>query len=144
MANMEVYGQQYQWNTEYEALVAKIVSDFANNRNLSIETGWIAVLNGQRVGCILCVQDKSVQKTAKLRVLLVCPEARGLGVGKRLVDECLRFAKLVGYEKVTLWTNDILVAARRIYETRGFRLMAEEKHFSFGKDLVGQNWLCEL
>ena len=144
MANMEAYARQFQWNTEFEALVAKIVADFANNRVPNIETGWIAELNGHRVGCMLCVQDKSAEKTAKLRILLVVPEARGFGVGKRLVDECLGFARMVGYEKVTLWTNDILVPARRVYEAAGFHLVAEEKHFSFGKDLVGQIWLVVL
>jgi GNAT superfamily N-acetyltransferase len=144
MANMEVYDQQFRWNTEYEALVAQIVADYAANHDPNFETGWIAEIDGQRVGCVLCVKDKSKDKTAKLRILLVGPEARGLGVGRRLVDECMRFARKAGYEKLTLWTNDVLVSARRIYEAVGFILVEEETHFSFGQQLVGQNWLCVL
>jgi GNAT superfamily N-acetyltransferase len=144
MANMEVYNRQFQWNTEYETLVSQIVADYAANHDPRKETGWIAELGSQRVGCVLCIQDKTKQKTAKLRILLVCPEARGLGVGRKLVDECLQFARGVGYERVTLWTNDVLVSARRIYEATGFGLVEAERHFSFGKELVGQNWVCVL
>ena len=144
MANMEVYDHQFQWNTEYEALVAQIVADYAANHDPKLESGWIAEVAGERVGCVLCVKDKSKEKTAKLRILLVCPDARGLGVGRRLVDECLRFATRAEYENMTLWTNDVLVSARRIYEAAGFALVEEEKHFSFGQQLVGQNWMCVL
>jgi GNAT superfamily N-acetyltransferase len=144
MANMKVYDQQFEWNTEYEVLVAQIVADYAANHDPKLETGWIAEVAGQRVGCVLCVKDKSKERTAKLRILLVCPEARGLGVGRRLVDECMRFARNAGYERMTLWTNDVLVSARKIYDAAGFALVEEEKHFSFGKQLVGQNWMCLL
>jgi GNAT superfamily N-acetyltransferase len=102
------------------------------------ERCWIAEVQGERVGSIFCV--KASEDVAKLRMLLVVPKARKLGLGTRLVKECIRFAKRSGYKKLTLWTNDILVEARRIYERNGFRLVEEDHHHSFGHDLVGQNW----
>jgi DNA-binding MarR family transcriptional regulator/GNAT superfamily N-acetyltransferase len=137
-----LYRQEYGWDETFEALVARIVADYIDHRDPLRENAWIAEVNGERVGCIFCV--KKSEKIAQLRILLVEPHARGAGVGTRLVDECLRFARGAGYIEMMLWTNDILVDARRIYERFGFKLIEEERHHSFGKDLVGQNWAVTL
>ena len=137
-----LYAQEYQWNVEFEALVAEIVAAFIRNFDARRERCWIAEIDGAPVGSVFLV--KQSDDVAKLRLLLVEPQARGLGIGARLVSECIRFARLSGYRTITLWTNDILLAARRIYQAAGFRLVAEEKHHSFGHDLVGQNWQMEL
>jgi DNA-binding MarR family transcriptional regulator/predicted GNAT family N-acyltransferase len=133
-----LYNQEYGWDESFEALVAQICADFINNYDPQKERCWIAEVQGERVGSIFCV--KASEDVAKLRMLLVVPKARKLGLGTRLVKECIRFAKRSGYKKLTLWTNDILVEARRIYERNGFRLVEEDHHHSFGHDLVGQNW----
>ncbi|MCV7286391.1 GNAT family N-acetyltransferase [Mycolicibacterium wolinskyi] len=143
MAHGEVYNRQFGWNTDFEKLVAAIVADFAANHDPAREAGWIAEVDGVRAGCIFCVAGDEPQ-VAKLRILLVTPDARGLGLGTRLVEQCLQFARDTGYQRVTLWTNDVLVAARKIYEAFGFRLVDEERHHSFGHDLNGQNWLLDL
>ncbi|WP_029111367.1 GNAT family N-acetyltransferase [Mycobacterium sp. URHD0025] len=143
MAHGEIYDRQFGWDTDFETLVAKIVADFAENNDPARESGWIAEVDGKRAGCIFCMAGDE-PTVAKLRILLVTPDARGLGLGTRLVEECLRFAREAGYRKVTLWTNDVLVAARKIYQTFGFRLVDEEPHHSFGHDLNGQNWIVDL
>jgi DNA-binding MarR family transcriptional regulator/GNAT superfamily N-acetyltransferase len=137
-----LYADEYGWDATFEALVARIVADFAERRDPVREAGWIAEVDGERVGCVICVRDDD--ETARLRILLVDPAARGLGVGGRLVEECLRFAKQAGYRRMTLWTNDVLAAARRIYERAGFELEEQSEHRSFGKDLVGQTWSRDL
>jgi DNA-binding MarR family transcriptional regulator/GNAT superfamily N-acetyltransferase len=141
----ELYLREYGWDETFEALVARIVADFIDGYDPAKERCWIAEMDGERVGCVFCVKgDDAYGKTAKLRLLLVDPKARGLGLGERLVEECTRFARGHGHEKLALWTNDVLVSARRIYEAKGFRLVEEEKHHSFGKNLVGQNWELNL
>ncbi len=143
MAHGEVYDEQFGWDTDFEALVARIVADYATDHDPEREAAWIAEVDGERAGCVFLVAGDD-HGTAKLRILLVTPAARGLGVGTRLVEECLGFARRAGYERVTLWTNDVLVAARRIYQAFGFTLAEEEPHHSFGHDLVGQSWTLAL
>jgi DNA-binding MarR family transcriptional regulator/ribosomal protein S18 acetylase RimI-like enzyme len=133
-----LYSQEYGWDESFEAMVAQICADFIKNYDPQKERCWIAEMQGERVGSIFCV--KASEDVAKLRLLLVLPKARGLGLGTRLVKECIRFARRSGYKKLTLWTNDILVQARKIYEKNGFELVEEEDHHSFGHDLVGQYW----
>lgn len=148
MAHGEFYAHEFGWDTSFEALVAKIVADYAAGRDDACEAAWIAVKGegepggGRRVGCVFCVAAD--QQTAQLRILLVDPEARGLGLGARLVDECLDFAREAGYKRMKLWTNHPLVAARKIYLSRGFTLVDEEPHRSFGADLTGQVYELDL
>jgi GNAT superfamily N-acetyltransferase len=133
-----LYKQEYGWDESFEALVAQICADFTQNYDSQKERCWIAEMQGERVGSVFCV--KVNDDVAKLRLLLVSPRARGSGLGSRLVKECINFAKQAGYKKLTLWTNDVLVEARKIYEKNGFKLVEEEHHHSFGHNLVGQNW----
>lgn len=142
MAHGDFYASEFGWDTSFEALVAKIVADYAAGRDDACEAAWIAELDRQRVGCVFCVAAD--EQTAQLRILLVDPEARGLGLGTRLVDECLNFAREAGYKRMKLWTNHPLVAARKIYLSRGFTLVAEEPHRSFGVDLTGQVYELDL
>jgi DNA-binding MarR family transcriptional regulator/GNAT superfamily N-acetyltransferase len=141
--NAAVYAAEYGWNEEYEALVARIVADYADSHDPEREAMWVAELDGQRVGCVFCVRDVEPD-TARLRLLLVDPAARGHGIGGRLVDTCIGFARECGYGAMVLWTNDVLAGARRIYQRAGFELVAERPHRSFGKHLVGQDWRLEL
>ena len=137
------YAAEYGWDATFEALVARIVADFAERRGTDRQAAWIAEVDGQRVGCVFCTAADTAD-SAQLRLLLVEPVARGSGVGTRLVDECLRFAKRAGYARITLWTNDVLIAARRIYERAGFVRDRREPHHSFGHDLVGEFWSRDL
>jgi DNA-binding MarR family transcriptional regulator/N-acetylglutamate synthase-like GNAT family acetyltransferase len=137
------YAAEYGWDATFEALVAHIVADFAERHDTKREAAWITELNGERVGCVFCTAADTPD-TAQLRLLLVEPSARGSGVGTRLVDECLRFAERSGYSRITLWTNDVLLAARRIYERAGFVCDRREPHHSFGHDLVGEYWSRDL
>lgn len=137
-----LYAQEYGWNADFEALVAEIVAKYIREHDPTGERCWIAEKDGKVAGSAFVVRHDS--ETAKLRLLYVEAAARGLGIGHRLVDECLRFARLAGYKKMMLWTNSVLVDARRIYERAGFRLVEEEPHHSFGKDLVGQIWARDL
>lgn len=137
------YAADYGWDATFEALVVRVVADFADRNDTNREAAWIAELDGERVGCVFCTASDTAG-TAQLRLLLVEPSARGSGVGTQLVDECLRFARRSGYSRITLWTNDVLVAARRIYERAGFQRDRREKHHSFGHDLVGEYWSRDL
>jgi GNAT superfamily N-acetyltransferase len=144
LAHGELYADEFGWNTDFEALVARIVADYAETHEPGRDAAWIAELDGERVGCIFCVRDPDDPESAKLRILLVDPRARGQGLGGRLVDECLAFARDAGYARVRLWTNHPLEAARRIYIGRGFELVGEEPHRSFGADLRGQTYELAL
>lgn len=137
-----LYRQEYGWNADFEALVARIVADHQLGRDPRRERAWIAELDGARAGSVFCCAEDA--DTARLRLLLVEPWARGAGLGGRLVNACVDFAREAGYARMTLWTNDVLTAARRIYQAAGFRLTAESPHRSFGHDLVGQDWELKL
>ena len=142
MAHGELYAREFGWDASFEALVAKIVADYAASHDDTREAAWIAERDGQRVGCVFCVAAD--EQTAQLRILLVDPVARGHGLGARLVDECLSFARDAGYKRMKLWTNDPLAAARKIYLSRGFTRTEEEPHHSFGVDLTGQVYELDL
>ena len=137
-----LYAEEYGWDGTYEALAAEIVAQFIKNYDPKRERCWIAEKDGERVGAVFVA--KASGETAKLRLLHVEPEVRGLGIGKRLVDECVRFARQAGYQKMTLWTQDILHAARHLYKQAGFRIVREEQHHSFGKDLTAETWELDL
>lgn len=137
-----LYAQEYGWGDTFEALVAEIAATFIKDFDPKRERCWIAEWDGEIVGSVLLV--KQSDEVAKLRLLFVEPKARGLGIGRRFVEECIRFARDAGYRRITLWTNDVLHAARKIYADAGFRLVQTEPHRSFGHDLVGENWELEL
>jgi DNA-binding MarR family transcriptional regulator/GNAT superfamily N-acetyltransferase len=140
--NAALYAAEYGWDETYEALVARIVADYAARADHTGEAAWIAELRGEPAGCVFCMRKSD--QTAQLRLLLVEPSARGMGIGERLVAECLAFAGRAGYRDIMLWTNDVLHAARRIYERAGFELVRSDPHHSFGHDLVGQDWRLVL
>jgi DNA-binding MarR family transcriptional regulator/N-acetylglutamate synthase-like GNAT family acetyltransferase len=137
-----LYAEEYGWDESFEALVATIVAKFIHRRAPARERCWIAERDGAAVGSVFLVRQAPT--VAKLRLLLVDRRARGLGIGAGLVEECVRFAREAGYRKVTLWTQSVLVPARKIYSAAGFRLAREEPHHSFGHDLVGENWELKL
>lgn len=140
--NAEIYADEYQWNEECEGLMAEIVANFIKNYDSQRERCWIAEKDGENIGCVFL--GKKDDLTAQLRVLLVDPKARGLGLGKQLVSECTRFARQTGYKKITLWTQSVLTAARSIYENEGYKKIKSEPHHSFGQDLIGETWELEL
>jgi len=141
-AHGEFYENELGFNEKFEALVARIAADFICSYDAKTEHCWIAELNGKNVGSIFLVREDD--NTAKLRLLYVDAEARGLGLGKQLVAECLHFAKAAGYARVVLWTNAVLTTARHIYEEAGFHLISEDTHSDFGEPQVGQNWVLEF
>jgi DNA-binding MarR family transcriptional regulator/GNAT superfamily N-acetyltransferase len=137
-----LYAEEYGWDETFEGLVAEIVGGFARSHDAARERAFVAELDGRRAGCVLCVREDD--QTARLRLLLVEPWARGHGLGSRLVDECVSFAREAGYRRIVLWTNDVLDAARRIYERTGFTLVEEGRHRAFGQNLVEQTWSLDL
>lgn len=134
----QLYFEEYGWGEPFEGLCAQIVADFVNRNDPAHERCWIAERNGENIGAVMIVKDDD--DTARIRLLLVDPKGRGLGVGKRLVDECITFARAAGYKKITLWTHSVLTAARHIYEKAGFTLTSSEKRHSWGKDVVAEFW----
>jgi DNA-binding MarR family transcriptional regulator/GNAT superfamily N-acetyltransferase len=140
--NAELYAQEYRWKEPFEGVCAQIVADFVNTFDAERERCWIAEMDGENVGCIFLAKDAA--KVARIRLLLVEPKARGLGLGARLVDECIGFARRAGYKKITLWTHSVLTAARHIYEKAGFKLMRTERHNSWGPAVVSEYWDLRL
>ena len=138
-----LYASEYGWDERMEALVARIVADFIEDREPGRDNAWIAEVDGEPAGCVFCMRGDSAD-TARLRLLLVEPGARGLGIGSRLVEQCLRFGRRAGYRRMTLWTQSVLESAHRIYAAAGFELVDSELHHSFGVDLVGQTWELDL
>lgn len=146
----ELYAQEFGWDQRFEAMVARIGADFIDRFDPALEACWIAERGGERLGCVFLVQARDDESQAvqpgiaQLRMLLLDPAARGLGLGRRLVDECERFARAKGYRRIRLWTNSLLLAARGIYQRAGYRLLASEPHESFGHALVGEIWELSL
>jgi GNAT superfamily N-acetyltransferase len=137
-----LYAQEYGWDETFEALVAEIAAKFVREFKPKRERCWIAEREGEVVGSVFLVEKSKT--VGQLRLMYVEPEARGLGIGSRLADECVHFARQVGYRKIVLWTNSVLTAARHIYEKAGFRLVHSEPHHSFGHDLTGETWERQL
>lgn len=139
LAHGEMYSREFGWTVAFEEMVAEIMGRYAAGHDADRERAWIAEVDGERAGCIACMQDDD-PTTARLRVLLVDPKHRGLGLGATLVDTCVGFARSAGYARMELWTTGNLHSARRLYEAHGFRLIDEQPHDAFGADLVGQTW----
>lgn len=136
-----MYAEEFGWDQTFEALVARLVADYVTNQDPRTEAAWIAEVDGQRAGCVFCVRDNDADETtARLRMLLVEPWARGLGIGRRLVEEVLRFARSAGYSRIVLWTHDVQADALRLYKRAGFTLDSESPGHSFGTQLVDQTW----
>ncbi|GGA27689.1 bifunctional helix-turn-helix transcriptional regulator/GNAT family N-acetyltransferase [Dyella nitratireducens] len=140
----QLYADEFHLNEAFEALVATLFAQFASKHDPAKERMWVAEVDGERMGCVFVVRNAEDPTVAQLRCLLVDPKARGLAIGKQLVDACIAFATEAGYARMMLWTNDILVSARRIYQAAGFSLVSEEPHHSFGHDMVGQVWMREF
>jgi DNA-binding MarR family transcriptional regulator/GNAT superfamily N-acetyltransferase len=140
--NAEIYAEEYGWTAPFEGVCSQIVADFVNKFDPKRERCWIAEMDGENVGSIMLAKDSD--DIARIRLLLLDPKARGLGIGARLVDECIRFARRAGYKKITLWTHSVLTAARHIYQKAGFRLMRTERHNSWGRPVVSEHWDLEL
>jgi GNAT superfamily N-acetyltransferase len=140
--NAELYAQDYGWVAPFEGVCAQIVADFVNKFDATRERGWIAEIDGENVGSLMLANDGD--GVARLRLLLVEPKARGLGIGARLVDEAIRFARSAGYHKIALWTHSVLTAARHIYQSAGFKLMRSEEHQSWSQPVVSEHWDLEL
>ena len=137
-----LYAKEYGWNEQFEALVGEVASKFLKYHDPECERCWIAEVDGEFAGCVFIMKES--EGVAKLRLLLVEPKARGLGIGKRLVEECIAFAKAAGYQRMILWTNDVLLAARHIYESLGFSLTLEEPNHLFGPPTMAQTWEKDL
>jgi GNAT superfamily N-acetyltransferase len=142
LAHSKVRSEEFGFNKEFESMVEGIVAEFARNYDPKRERCWIAEMEGKPVGCVFLV--KKSDTLAKLRLLLVEPRARGLGIGSRLVEECVAFARKTGYRKITLGTNDVALTARRLYEKAGFHLVDSKPHHAFGRDMVDETWDLEL
>ena len=138
----KLYAEEYGWNEQFEALVAEVAAKFLKYYDPACERCWIAEVGGEFAGCVFVVKES--EQVAKLRLLLVEPSARGLGLGRQLVQECISFAERAGYEKIVLWTNDVLYAARHLYEEFGFRLVHKEPNNLFGPELMAQTWEREV
>jgi len=138
----EIYAREYGWNAEFEALAADIVAKYLRNHQPQWERCWMAELRGERVGSVFVVRKSKT--VAQLRMLILTPQARGLGLGARLTDECIAFARSKGYKEMVLWTNSCLGVARDIYARRGFQLIKSEPYHGFGQDLVGETWELKL
>jgi DNA-binding MarR family transcriptional regulator/GNAT superfamily N-acetyltransferase len=140
----KLYAKEYGWDEHFEALVATLAADFITNHDPRIERCWIAERDGERLGCVFLVRNRDEADTARLRMLLVEPSARGLGLGRALVHECVSFARTAGYKRVVLWTVNLLSAARHIYGQVGFKLVQEQAAYRFGADMIDQTWELEL